>query len=580
MKDFLMYMFATVCGIILLSVLSFIMFFVSIIGMAAASDSETQLHKHSVYKIQLEGNLVEQTNEDPLTAVMAKAMKREVPQQVGLNDLLHNIRVAKENPKIEGIYLCGGSLSAGYASLKELRDALLDFKESGKFIVAYSDSYGQGNYWLASVADKICLNPYEGGLSWRGLGYSIMFYSRALQKLGVEMQVVKVGTFKSAVEPYILTEMSEANRLQMDVLMEDMWKEVLGDVSVSRNISVEELNRLADMNIAYQPSEFYVESGLIDTLMYQQSVKAMLESATGTDDYHVINHTQMLNVKSKDKSSKNKIAVIYAEGEITDSTGDGIVGKDMVKLINKIAKEDEVKAVVLRVNSPGGSANASEQIWHALSLLKEKKPLVVSMGDYAASGGYYISCVADSILAEPTTLTGSIGIFGLIPSVAGLVDKIGLDIDGGGTNKMSQMETNMIYKGMNAEERALMQGHINRGYELFVKRCADGRGKTTEDIKQIAEGRVWSGKRAIEIGLVDGFGNTRDAVKIAAGLAGLEKYEVINAEDAGNAFLEALLEAYGLSDDDQELIRAYKSLRRLAEKPSVQARLPYEVTIY
>ncbi len=579
MGDFLKYMLATVCGIILLSMLSMIMFLVSVIGMAASSAGETQLSKHSVYKIQLDGELVENTNDDPMAAAVAKMMKREIPTQIGLNDLLRNIRIAKENPKIEGIYLKGGSLSAGYASMLELRNALEDFKESGKFIVAYSDSYSQGNYWLASVADKICLNPYEGGLSWSGISYNIMFYARALEKLGVEMQVVKVGTFKSAVEPYILSGMSEANRLQMNVLVEDMWKVVTEDVSSSRNISVEDLNKYADMNMDFQPSESLVEYGLVDTLLYPQSMKAVLEEITGTEDYKLVSHSEMLNVNDKEKSSKNKIAIIYAEGSITDDKGEGIVGTEMVKLINKMAKKDEVKAVVMRVNSPGGSANASEQIWHALSLLKEKKPLVVSMGDYAASGGYYISCIADSILAEPTTLTGSIGIFGLIPNVSGLANKIGVDFDGGGTNKMSQMNSNMIYKGMNADERALMQGHINRGYELFVKRCADGRGMTTEEIKQIAEGRVWSGTRAIEIGLVDGFGTTRDAVKIAAELANLEKYEVINAEEASDAFMEALMEIYGLNNDDQELIREYKEIRSMMEKPSIQARLPYFVTI-
>ncbi|MBR1807780.1 MAG: signal peptide peptidase SppA [Paludibacteraceae bacterium] len=578
MKDFIKYMLATVCGIILLSTLSTIMFFMSFVSMALSSDSGTKLSKHSVYRINLEGELVEQTSEDDLTRLIAKASKRDVPEQIGLNDLLRNIRYAKEDKHIDGILLQGGSLAAGFASREEIRRALLDFKESGKFIVAYADSYSQGNYWLASVADKVCLNS-RGALSWAGLSSNIMFYSRALEKLGVEMQVVKVGTFKSAVEPYMLTGMSEPNRLQMSVMLEDMWSVVTSDVSASRGLTMEELNRLADKNMVFAEQSELVSCGLIDTLMYQQDIKPMLERLTGTENYKIVSHNAMLGLPDRDKSRKDKVAVIYAEGEITDDSGEGIVGKDMVKLINKIAKEDEVKAVVLRVNSPGGSAYASEQIWHALSLLKEKKPLVVSMGDYAASGGYYISCVADSIFAEPTTLTGSIGIFGLIPNVAGLADKVGIDFDGVGTNRLSLTESNMIYKGMNTEERALMQGEINRGYELFTGRCADGRRMPKEKIKEIAEGRVWSGKRAMQIGLVDRMGNLADAVSAAAGLADLDKYEVVDADDSKDGFLDALLEMYGLDDGEQELLREYRRIRRMAEKPSVQARLPYEIEI-
>ena len=578
MKDFIKYMLATVCGIILLSTLSTIMFFMSFVSMALSSDSGTKLSKHSVYRINLEGELVEQTSEDDLTRLIAKASKRDVPEQIGLNDLLHNIRYAKEDKHIDGILLQGGSLAAGFASREEIRRDLLDYKDSGKFIVAYADSYSQGNYWLASVADKVCLNS-RGALSWAGLSSNIMFYSRALEKLGVEMQVVKVGTFKSAVEPYMLTGMSEPNRLQMSVMLEDMWSVVTSDVSASRGLTMEELNRLADKNMVFAEQSELVSCGLIDTLMYQQDIKPMLERLTGTENYKIVSHNAMLGLPDRDKSRKDKVAVIYAEGEITDDSGEGIVGKDMVKLINKIAKEDEVKAVVLRVNSPGGSAYASEQIWHALSLLKEKKPLVVSMGDYAASGGYYISCVADSIFAEPTTLTGSIGIFGLIPNVAGLADKVGIDFDGVGTNRLSLTESNMIYKGMNTEERALMQGEINRGYELFTGRCADGRRMPKEKIKEIAEGRVWSGKRAMQIGLVDRMGNLADAVSAAAGLADLDKYEVVDADDSKDGFLDALLEMYGLDDGEQELLREYRRIRRMAEKPSVQARLPYEIEI-
>lgn len=578
MKDFLKYMFATVCGIVLLSILMLIMSVVSLIGLAVSSDTETKLADHSIYRIKLEGELTEQLVQDPYAEVLSALSKRKGVQQQGLDDLLRNIRVAKEDKHIDGIFLDGGSLSAGFAMREELRGALLDFKQSGKFIVAYADYYSQGNYWLASVADRICLNA-TGAVSWSGLSSSLMFYSRMLEKVGVEMQVVKVGTFKSAVEPYILTEMSEANRMQMSVLLDDLWGVVTKDVAASRGISTEKLNRYADMNMTFQPEEALVEYGLVDTLIYRQDLKKIFTDMTGTDDYELVSYNEMLSVPDKTKPEKNKIAVIYAEGGITDDEGDGIVGSDMVKLVGKMAAKDDVKAVVLRVNSPGGSAYASEQIWHALTLLKEKKPLVVSMSDYAASGGYYISCPADSIFAEPTTLTGSIGIFGLIPNFAGLADKLGIDFDGVGTNRLSMTENNMILKGMNSEERALVQGKINRGYELFVSRCAEGRNMTTEQIKQIAEGRVWSGKRAIEIGLVDKEGHLDDAVKAAAALAGIDEYEVIPAEKPKNGLMEALFEAYGLGDSDEELLREYRHWKQLSKRFSIQARLPYDIDI-
>ncbi len=578
MKDFLKYLLATVCGILVVGFISGLLSMITLGAIMALGESETTLTKHSVYRIDLDGVLSEQAPEEDFSAAFAELSGRKVKAQIGLDDLLRNIQRAKENENIDGIYLRGGSLSMGFASAQEVRRALLDFKESGKFVVAYADNYGQGNYWLASVADKMYLNAH-GTVGWSGLSSTLMFYARALEKLGVEMQVVKVGTFKSAVEPYILTSMSEPNRLQMNTMLQDIWGVVTADVSASRNLTVEELNRLADLNMTFQPEEALVSTGLVDSLIYVQDVKQILTSLTGTEDYKLVSHSEMNKLPSKDKFRKNKIAVIYAEGEITDDSGDGIVGTDMVKLINKVAERDNVKAVVLRVNSPGGSANASEQIWHALSLLKEKKPLIVSMGDYAASGGYYISCIGDSILAEENTLTGSIGIFGLIPSFAKIADKVGLDFDGVQTNKMSRMESNLTTKGMNAEERALMQGMINRGYELFVSRCASGRGMTTDEIKAIAEGRVWSGQRAIDLGLVDKIGNVEDAISIAAAKAELSEYQVVTYPEKKDKLTQLIELLSGNDSDELALLREYSRIKKLAEKPSVQARLPYAIEI-
>ena len=578
MKDFWKYLLATVCGILIAGCLCSLLSFAVLGALMSLGESETSLTEHSVYRIDLDGTLAERATDDDYSAAFMELAGRKADQQIGLDDLLRNIRIAKENEKIDGIYLRGGQLGMGFASAQELRRALLDFKESGKFIVAYADQYGQGNYWLATVADKMYLNAH-GTVNWSGLSTTLMFYARALDKLGVEMQVVKVGTFKSAVEPYILTGMSEPNRLQMNTLLQDIWGVVTTDVAASRNLSVEELNRLADLNMTYQPEEDLVKSGLVDSLIYMQDMKQILTNLTGTEDYNLVSHSDMNNLPSSEKFQKDKIAVVYAEGEITDDSGSGIVGTDMVKTINKIAEKDNVKAVVLRVNSPGGSANASEQIWHALALLKEKKPLIVSMGDYAASGGYYISCIADSILAEENTLTGSIGIFGLIPSVGKIANKIGLDFDGVQTNRMSRMESNMKFKGMNKEERALMQGMVNRGYELFVSRCADGRSKTTDEIKSIAEGRVWSGQRALDLGLVDKIGNTDDAIAIAAEKAGLTEYQIVSYPEKKDKMTQLIESLAGGDEEEMLLLKEYSRIRKMTEKPSVQARLPYEIEI-
>ncbi len=577
MKDFLKYTLATVCGLLVFSVISSMFFFMMMGAMVALSEEPTTIVKsNSVYTLELQGTLTERSSADELDALLAEMMGTSAIRNIGLEDVLANIEKAKNDPKIVGIYLKGGTLSGGYASLATIRAALEDFRASGKWVVAYAENYTQGNYYLASVADKVYCNAH-GTLAWQGLYAGTMFYSRALEKLGIEMQVLKVGTFKSAVEPYILTEMSDANRLQMEVLLQDMWGEMTLEVSDSRGLSVETLNALADKNMMLQPEEEWVASGLVDSLIYQQDMQAILTALVGTDDYTLVSHSALLKAPKAATYKADKIAVLYAEGQITDSEGDGIVGTKLVKEINKLAEKDDVKAVVLRVNSPGGSAAASEQIWHALSLLKAKKPLVVSMGDYAASGGYYISCLADYILADANTLTGSIGIFGLVPNVHGLTDKLGLDIDGVGTNAMSDMETNMLYKGMNDAEYQLMQGMINRGYELFVRRCAEGRRMTVEEIKAIAEGRVWSGKRAVELDLVDGIGNTEAAVRHAAHMAGVTDYAVVAypaKKDAMTELLESLTEAT-TSDTEKTLLQIKKTL----EQPTIMARLPYEITI-
>lgn len=578
MKQFLKYTLATLTGLLLFSFVGFFVLSAILGAMVSMQEPATVLQPHSVYRIDLSGTIRERAEDDPFTEALGELSGRSMEKQIGLNDLLDNIQTAKDNPNIDGIYLSGGNLSAGYASLQDIRTALLDFKKSGKFIVAYADNYTQGNYYLASVADKICLNAH-GNVNWAGLYTTLAFFSRTLDKLGIEMQVVKVGTFKSAVEPYILTGMSDANRLQMNTMLQDIWSGIVADVAQSRSLTAAQLNQYAEINMLFQPEEKLVEYGLIDTLVYQQDMKNILETVTGTGSYRLVSHNELLNLPADKKYVKDKIAVLYAEGDITDEEGDGIVAKDMVKTIDKLAKDSKVKAVVLRVNSPGGSAYASEQIWHALMLLKQEKPLVVSMGDYAASGGYYISCIADSIFVQNNTLTGSIGIFGLIPNTRGLTDKLGIDYDGVQTHRLSNMSTNMVLKGMNAEERALMQGMINRGYDLFVSRCAEGRNMTTEAIREIAEGRVWSGKRALEIGLADKAGTIRDAIHAAAGMAHLTTYDIVDYPKQKDPMTKLLETLSGTTDTEQAVLRELRAIEHMLQQPALQARLPYELTI-
>ena len=529
------------------------------------STPATKLEANGIYQLQLKGTLVEQgQEEDPFAALLGEVPGYGAPDAiVGLDDILSNIRLAKSDDRILGIYLDGGNLSMGPASAKAIRDALLDFKTSGKWIIAYASNYGQMNYYLASVADKVCLNP-TGAISWNGLTVQKMYYTRLFEKIGVDMQILKVGTFKSAVEPYFRTSMSDADRLQTKQYLGGIWEEMVGAVALSRNLTDRQLNAYADRYMGLQPAEDYITCGLADTLIYQQSVDSILRLYAGTKDYTLYTTSELAHVERTASKAKDKVAVVYMEGNIYSESGEGIVDKQVLKQLKKIQKDDDVKAVVLRVNSPGGSADASEQIWHGVELLKEKGlPVVVSMGDYAASGGYYISCNADYIYAEPTTLTGSIGIFGVVPNWGKLRDKVGLDIDGVSTNAHSDLEVNMVYKGMTPEEQAMMQRMIERGYDLFTRRCAEGRHTTQNSIKMIGEGRVWLGKDAIGIGLVDCLGNIDDAIAKAAELAGVEQYKTVYYPEKKDP-MEELLKLLDGSSPEERLLR---EARAFAKEP-------------
>ena len=538
------------------------------------SKPTTTLEENTIFRIDLSGVLVEHaTEQNPFDAVLGE-MYGQTTTTIGLNDLLSNIALAKDNDKILGIYLRGGSLSAGPASAKALRDALLDFKQSGKFIIAYSDSYTQTNYYIASVADKMYFNTV-GTLAWDGMSAQKQYYTRVLEKIGVEMQILKVGTFKSAVEPYFRTSMSDADRKQTEQYLGGIWSEVKAAVAEQRKLTVEQLDAYADECMSLQPQHKYVDYGFVDTLVYIQDMDTVLRMYAGTEDYKTVSNSAMTNVERAKNTATDKIAILYAEGQIMDNGKEGIIEDKMLKQIKNIHKDDQVKAVVFRVNSPGGSADASEQIWHAIKTLQAKGlPVVVSMGDYAASGGYYISCCADYIYAEPTTLTGSIGIFGTVPNFSKLRDKVGLDIDGVTTNKHAALNTNAVFKGLNPQEYALMQSMVERGYDLFTSRCAEGRGVSQQDIKNIGEGRVWLGKDALNIGLVDELGNINQAIAKAAELAGLGQYAIVDYPEKTDPF-EELLKMFDTTTPEERLVI---KIREFASQPRIMALTP-EVTI-
>ena len=591
MKDFFKFTLATLTGIVLSGIVLFIIGIATLVGIISSSDTETVVKKNSVMMLDLKGTLVERTQES-LEGLLGK-FTGEAGNTYGLDDILASIKKAKENDNIKGIYIQASWLDAPYASLQAIRTALEDFKESGKFVVAYSDNYTQGLYYLSSVADKVMLNP-KGMIEWRGLASAPIFYKDLLQKLGIEMQVFKVGTYKSAVEPFTSTEMSPANKEQLTAFIGSTWNQILDGVSASRKIEKDSLNAYADRMLMFYPSDESVKCGLADTLIYQNNVRSYLKTLVKInedDRLPILGLDDMINIKKsvpKDKSG-DILAVYYASGEITDYDGsatsdEGIVGSKMIRDLRKLKEDDNVKAVVLRVNSPGGSAFASEQIWHAVKELKANKPVIVSMGDYAASGGYYISCAADSIIAEPTTLTGSIGIFGMIPNVKGLTEKIGLTFDVVKTNKFADFGN--LMRPVNGDERALLQMMISQGYDLFVSRCAEGRHMTKEGIEKIAEGRVWTGEMAKGIGLVDELGGIDKALEIAARKAELKGYTIVSyptKKDILSTLLDVqpnnYVESQVLKSQLGDYYKDFNLLRNIKERAMIQARVPFELNV-
>lgn len=590
MKDFLKIMLASAVGFIIANIIFSIISMIFFFGMMGSmmsdfGEEKFKLDNNSVLNFRLEGVIQERvTDEDPFLALLTNGQI----QYTGLNDILEAIQKAKDNDKIKGIYIDSRSFSASTATLQAIRNELEKFKESGKFIVAYSDNYQQSGYYLASVADKIAINP-KGSLDLHGLASTPMFYKNALEKLGIEMQIFKVGTYKSAVEPFTSDKMSDANREQVTSMLTDIWGEIKADIASSRNISPVEIDSIADQMPMLKETDYLLASQLVDTLIYETEMKSYIRQLldiSETDDIASATVADMKSVKqTQNKKSKNRIAVLYAEGEISSGTGtEGIQDKYLIAEIEKLRKNDKVKAVVFRVNSPGGSAYASEQIWKAISDLKAEKPVVVSMSDVAASGGYYISCNASKIVAEPTTITGSIGIFGMMPNFQGTAQKIGISTDIVKTNKYGDFGT--ITRAMRDDEKVVLQQYIEQGYDLFVTRCAEGRNIPKDTLMLYAEGRVWTGNQAKEIGLIDELGGINDAINIAADLADLGSDFITREYPKQRTFIEELLNPQkdklaleALKEYVGDDIELFMLVRNLKNQDFVQARLPFDFAI-
>lgn len=591
MKDFIKNVLATMVGMFGFFIVMGVIGMMSIIGMIASGNAAQNVEKNSVFVLNLSGTISEQGSENPLSMFTGDNSLNS-----GLNDILSSIKKAKANDDIKGIYIEAGALAANYATLQEIRNALADFRKSGKWIVAYGDFYTQGAYYVASVADKVYINP-KGIVDWHGIGAQTMFYKDFMAKFGVKWEVVKVGTFKSATETFTEEKMSDANRLQTKTFIDGTWRNVCDAVSKSRGISVDSLNSYADSYLALQATETLVKAKMVDGMMYGDQVKDAVKKMMKLekdDDIAQLTLNDMLNVKDE-KLEGSEIAVYYAEGDIVQDpkaatmfgNNNYIASRKVCKDLEDLMNDDDVKAVVVRINSGGGDAYASEQMWHQMSELRKVKPVVVSMGDYAASGAYYMSAPASWIVAQPNTLTGSIGIFAVIPDLSGLVTtKLGVRFDEVKTNRNSTFG-NLMARPFNAEEKAMLQASVNRGYSLFRQRVADGRRLPVESVEKIAQGRVWLATDALNIKLVDQLGGIDDAVKKAAELAKLKDYYTSDYPAAAS-WMDAMLNSMSSSGtylDEQlrqtlgDFYQPFTMLRSIDKREAIQARIPYAISI-
>jgi protease-4 len=588
MKSFFKYLLATVVGVLL----SFLLIFLIMMGIAgsmvSSADKAVEVKDNSILYMDLKNEIVDRASSNPFETLDLATF--EPQKNLGLNEILKAIAKAKDDPKIKGILLEFDVVNAGAATTGEIREALKEFKESGKFVVSYSDTYSQKAYYLASVADSIYLNP-EGMVEWLGLRSEIMFYKKALEKLDVEPQIIRHGKFKSAVEPFMSEKMSPENREQTLTYLSSIWSSWVDEISKSRDIPVAELNRLAD-NMEVYDGKSCMKSKLVDSLIYKDQLIGKLKVLTGIPENRNLNTVTLekyfkVPPVQKKAFSKNKIAVIYAQGEIGmgDGSNTAIGSESLSKAIRQARRDSTIKAIVFRINSPGGSALASEVIWREVELAGQAKPLVVSMGDVAASGGYYIASPATTILASPTTITGSIGVFGLFFNLQKTLDKkLGINVDVVKTNTHSDFFS--VFRPMTAEEKAVGQRFVEQTYQTFIGHVSQGRGIPVEKVDEIGQGRVWSGANAKEIMLVDDFGGLTAAIKLAAEKANLDTYRLVELPKQKSPFEELIkgitteAKTMLVKDDLGKGYKYYNRVMQMVENQGVQARIPYDVEVY
>ena len=599
MKSFFKTFLAALLALVAGSGCIMIFFFVGVAGLIGSLSSlgdsnavPVNIEQHTVLKIDV-AQLHDVVSVNPFDSFSSST----ATQPISLSQAIRTIADAKNNPNIEALYLNVEGVEAGMASVDELRLALQDFKASHKPIIAYGDSYSQKAYYLASVANQIYLNPL-GSIELIGIASGEMMYKDALDKIGIKMEVFKVGTFKSAVEPYILNKISDANKLQKQEYIDGLWSSILQGVSTERKVNADSLNAEVNKGLAFVNSDKYVQTKLVDKLLYRDQIDSVFAAQLKVkkSELKMVNLSALAAQQRDDIEVKDGVVqVIYAEGEITQANispfaaGVSTIGAGLGDRLREAAEDDDVKAVVLRMNSPGGDAFLSEQLWHAVKQLRSKKPVVVSMGDYAASGGYYISSAANRIVAQPNTLTGSIGIFGLFPNFSELVRKVGVNVEVVKTNDFADLTISMPYKPLTNEQRALIQRHVERGYDIFLSRVAEGRHMTKAQVDSVGQGRVWLGRKAQTLGLVDKLGGLDVAIKEAASLAKLSDYsvdygvtrvnvweELFKSTSPSNEFIARLRSAF-LTDEERKAIRIMQGVTRYS---GIQARLPYDFELY
>lgn len=599
MKSFFKTFLAALLALVAGSGCIMIFFFVGVAGLIGSLSSlgdrnavPVNIEQHTVLKIDI-AQLHDVVSVNPFDSFSSST----ATQPISLSQAIRAIADAKNNPNIEALYLNVEGVEAGMASVDELRLALQDFKTSHKPIIAYGDSYSQKAYYLASVANQIYLNPL-GSIELIGIASGEMMYKDALDKVGIKMEVFKVGTFKSAVEPYILNKISDANKLQKQEYIDGLWSSILQGVSTERKVNADSLNAEVNKGLAFVNSDKYVQTKLVDKLLYRDQIDSVFAAQLKVkkSELKMVNLSALAAQQTDDIEVKDGVVqIIYAEGEITQANispfaaGVSTIGAGLGDKLREVAEDDDVKAVVLRMNSPGGDAFLSEQLWHAVKQLRSKKPVVVSMGDYAASGGYYISSAANRIVAQPNTLTGSIGIFGLFPNFSELVRKVGVNVEVVKTNDFADLTISMPYKPLTNEQRALIQRHVERGYDIFLSRVAEGRHMTKAQVDSVGQGRVWLGRKAQTLGLVDKLGGLDVAIKEAASLAKLSDYsvdygvtrvnvweELFKSTSPSNEFIARLRSAF-LTDEERKAIRIMQGVTRYS---GIQARLPYDFELY